>query len=227
MGDELAFPLTPWGRVLTAGASDGVARRRALEQLARLGLRPIQWHVRSRWAKTDQQAFELTQGFLWNLLDGGLPAPAGEPRFRVWLKANLGSYLRSQRTAETPGARTGDLAFVPLNSEPPSWAAAASFDELFACCLLEDAATDLEARLAAADLDAFRAAYVDHPSAPLAELATTLGVDEGALGRSLGRCRAELASLVRVRLRATLASDDDLDGELGLLLERTLEEATG
>jgi len=222
--DELAFPLTAWGRVLTAGASDEAARRRALEQLCRASLRAIQWHVRSRWAKTDTEAHELTQGFLWTLLEGGLAAPADEPRFRSWLKTNLGSYLRSQRRAETPGARAGDLAFVPATSEPPTWAAEASFDELFACCLIEDAAGDLEGRVQGDDLGAFRAAYIEQPGASAAELATTLGIDEGALGRSLARAQAELSTLVRGRLRSTLASDRDLDGELSLILERVLGE---
>src|SRR5262245_56386546 len=65
-GGKRDFPSTCWSKLLHSAGDDPERRRASAELLVRSYWRPIYVYIRSRWAKTNEDAKDLTQDFfLW------------------------------------------------------------------------------------------------------------------------------------------------------------------
>ena len=79
-----------------------------MERLIALYWKPVYWHVRSRWRKSNEDAKELTQEFFTSLLErGALAQVRGEGRFRAFLRACLQHFLLQQHRFEGREKRGG------------------------------------------------------------------------------------------------------------------------
>lgn len=136
-GGDLAFPQTLWSQVLAAGDPGQARHREAIEALAARYWKPIYAFIRFRWAKDNEEAKDLTQAFVASLIERGSLADVGpeKGRFRSFLKAALGNFLRNARRDELRLKRGSGAARVPLDEVEGIAAAgpdpAASAEEAF------------------------------------------------------------------------------------------------
>jgi hypothetical protein len=75
------FPTTRW--TLLGEVRPGVSTRRrkpALEELARTYWKPVHAYIRARWARTDEDALDLTQDFFVWMLQRDIPGRADRRR---------------------------------------------------------------------------------------------------------------------------------------------------
>jgi RNA polymerase sigma-70 factor (ECF subfamily) len=102
------FPVTPWSAIIRAGTYDPAARRQALERLMAGYWRPVYVYIRRKWGRTNEDAKDLTQAFVANMLEKDLFAAADKERgrFRALLRTSLENFLRNQY-AETQAQRRG------------------------------------------------------------------------------------------------------------------------
>lgn len=223
-----SFPATSWTLVIAASCDAGARSREGLERLCRLYWRPVHWHLATRWADQDHDALDLTQAFFAWLIESDLAARDLEGgSFRSFLLASLDKFTKNELRRASTLKAGGAEPFISLDSvagtdlEPPAWSPDASFDELFAAALLEDASKDLAERLEAAgertDGLVFEAWFLASKRLTQGALAAELGLSDAALRSTIERTRRSLRSLLRARLRDTLASDDHLDEEFARL----------
>jgi RNA polymerase sigma-70 factor (ECF subfamily) len=99
------------------GNSD--VRRRAWERLVEQYWKPVYTYVRARWAKSNEDAKDLTQDFFAWMLETDFPARAdsGRGRFRVFVKTALENYLKDDYRARHREKREGSRRIVPIDPE--------------------------------------------------------------------------------------------------------------
>src|SRR5258705_212442 len=116
-GRRRDFPSTCWSRVMDGAAGD---RRTASEELANAYWKPIYAYIRAKWAKTNEDAKDLTQDFfLWMMESGTLSkADPNRGRFRAFVKVALEHYLiaEQRRLAALKGG--GDRRILALDAAP-------------------------------------------------------------------------------------------------------------
>ncbi len=102
------FPVTPWSAIIRAGTYDPKARQVALERLLANYWRPIYVYIRRKWGRSNEDAKDLTQAFVANMIEKDLFAAADKDRgrFRALLRTSLENFLRNQY-AETQAQRRG------------------------------------------------------------------------------------------------------------------------
>lgn len=95
-GAPREFPSTAWSQLVEA-KEDPEARRRVLENLARDYWKPVYAFIRFKWAKSNEDAKDLTQDFFIWLMEGDLVrrADPSRGRFRAFLKVALKNYVVS------------------------------------------------------------------------------------------------------------------------------------
>ncbi|MBI2931265.1 MAG: sigma-70 family RNA polymerase sigma factor [Planctomycetes bacterium] len=117
------FPSTHWSLLLDARTTDVAKRRRVAETLAGSYWKPIYTYIRVRWAKSNEDAKDLTQGFFLWMIESDLLSRADPRRGRLrgLLKSALDHYLSNderrqatlKRGGEQPVLRLGDSFEVP------------------------------------------------------------------------------------------------------------------
>jgi DNA-directed RNA polymerase specialized sigma24 family protein len=75
-GLQRDFPSTLWTQVLQAHGRDEELRRSAWEELARKYWKPVYAYVRAAWARSNEDAKDLTQDFFAWMLKSDLPGRA-------------------------------------------------------------------------------------------------------------------------------------------------------
>jgi RNA polymerase sigma-70 factor (ECF subfamily) len=234
------FATTVWSLVLKAQGPDPAAARAALADLCRAYWYPVYAYVRRRTGSAEQ-AEDLTQGFFAHLLDGDALAAAdpSRGRFRAFLLTCCGNYLANERDRQAAQKRGGGKAPIPLD------AAAADgrylrepadrhtpdrvFAREWALTLLDAALSDLEAEYAAAGNAALyarlRPTLTAAPDAPrYADVATELGMTEGAVKKAAQRLRERYGECLRLRVAGTLDDPDQVDDEIRGLFAALAEE---
>lgn len=93
------------------------ARREAFGQLAAAYWKPVYKYLRLKWRQPDDDAADLTQGFLArafekDFFDGFDPARA---RFRTFLRVCVDRYVMNERQAAQAQRRGGGAALVPID----------------------------------------------------------------------------------------------------------------
>jgi len=227
------FATTHWTVVLTAGQRHTPQSDRALEELCRTYWFPLYAYVRRR-GSNKADAEDLVQAFFARFLAKnyleGLSAERG--RFRAFLLASLKNFLtnewkKSQRLKRGGGDtvlsldwETADTKFQVASTAEPSPDKA--FDREWAVALLarvierlrDECAADGKARLFD-QLKVFLTAgkgAVSH-----ADVARSLGMDEGAVRVAAHRLRKRYRELLRDEIAHTLADPAMVDEEMRAL----------
>jgi RNA polymerase sigma factor (sigma-70 family) len=118
-GASARFPVTRWSAIVAARSDDPAERTRALEAIIAAYWKPVYKYIRIRWAKSNEDAKDLTQEFfarlMWKgFLDGYDPAKA---RLRTFLRVCVDGFLANQAKAAQRMKRGGDAIHISLDFE--------------------------------------------------------------------------------------------------------------
>lgn len=156
-GREGDFPKTKWSLLAGIRRSESPERRSALEDLCRRYWKPIYRYLRIAYAKTNEDAKDLTQAFLLWLVEGeALERYASERgSFRRYLKVLLSGFATDQERAlhrlkRGGGARVLHLADekAPMDVPDPAATPAEDFDRAWAIEVAREAMERVGQRLA-------------------------------------------------------------------------------
>ena len=227
------FATTRWTVVLTAGQRHTPQSDEALGQLCRTYWFPLYAYVRRR-GHTKADAEDSVQAFFARFLAKnyleGLSAERG--RFRAFLLASLKNFLinewkKSQRLKRGGGDtvlsldwETADTKFQVADSTEPSPDKA--FDREWAVTLLATVIERLRAECAAdgkaKQFDQLKIFLTAGKGAvPHADVARSLGMDEGAVRVVVHRLRKRYRELLRDEIAHTLADPAQVDEEMRAL----------
>jgi RNA polymerase sigma factor (sigma-70 family) len=229
-GTIAKFSETCWSVILQAQQPDEEAAHQALNQLCAEYWPPIYAYLRRR-GYSQHQAQDLTQSFFSHLLTRDFLAPVKKDagRFRTFLLACLGNFLRSEWEKEQAWKRGGQHQIISWDAdeaekfmvqEPFVMATPEkAFDRRWAVTLFERALDCLRKDYAQAGSSrTFEVlqVYITGEIAPAgyAELAARLDSSENAVTVALHRLRRRFAELVRGEVARTVARPEDVDDEI-------------
>jgi RNA polymerase sigma factor (sigma-70 family) len=228
-----AFVTTHWSVVLTAGRSDTTRAQDALAKLCQTYWPPLYAYVRRR-GHSPEDAQDLTQEFFARLLERNAIATVSpeKGRFRSFLLASMNHFLtdewdkaRAQKrgagkviSLDTQSAETW-LRQQPVENLTPEKA----FELRWAITLLEQVYRRLEEehrQQGKADLFGTLRTTLAGPgnSAPYAELAARLGMNEGAVKVAVHRLRQRYRALLRETIAETVEGESEVEEELRYLM---------
>ena len=228
-GDPV-FVTTQWSVVLTATRPDTTQAQAALERLCRTYWYPLYAYVRRR-GHSPPDAQDLTQAFFARLLERHWLADADRVRgrFRTFLLTALSRFLSDEWDKARAIKRGGGVSHVPVqvdtaetrygcepadNNTPET-----CFERGWALTLLETVLERLRAEYEREGKSALFAGLNsslvgDRASQPYAELATALGMNEGAVKVAVHRLRKRYRHLLRAEIADTVTGSEDVDDEL-------------
>ncbi len=230
-GGESRFPSTCWTAIRDAADPASTGYRESLERLAAAYWRPVYVHFRRRWAKSNEDAKDLTQEFFAALQEKGFLAKIepGLGRFRAYVKTALDNFARLDHRGRGRLKRGGGRKVIPLDdlrefepstSVPPEQA----FDREWARSVLDGALHEMEGIYRAAGMEkAYRMFLLKHIEAPDDEdlsyeaLAKRFGLKATDVTNRLHRARRKLQTLIFRRVRETVGSDEEADAEIAEL----------
>ena len=227
------FATTRWSVVVTAANAEAITHaQKALAELCQVYWYPLYAYVRRR-GHAPADAEDLTQAFFVRLLGQQMLAAAQRERgkFRSFLLASLNHFLADEwdkAGAQKRGARRivsldAQTAESRYFAEPhDALAPDKLFERQWALRLLEEVLRLLQAEYAAAG----QAALFEHlrfgltgdkSALPYAELATQLGMTEGAVKVAVHRLRQRYRARLREEIAHTVAGPDEVEEELRFL----------
>ena len=224
------FATTRWTVVLEAGrATDTTVARAALEELCQTYWFPLYAYVR-RHGYSSHDAEDRVQGFFARLIRlNSLAALSREKgRFRAFLLAGLKHYLADEwdRTSAAKRDVRRTVSWDALDAEARYAAEPADnltperlYERQWALSLLARVVQRLcgeyEAAGTGALFEAVKGAVTrGAPGVPYAELASRLGVTEGALRVAVHRLRQRYRTLLREEIAHTVEHAEDVEAEL-------------
>jgi RNA polymerase sigma-70 factor (ECF subfamily) len=122
-GSASRLPETVPDLISRAGAESPETRRRALEELCGRYWKPVYCYIRVRWAKSNEDAKDLTQGFFLALVEGDALSGYVSARasFRTFLKLLLKRFLQDEEKAKERLKRGGGVHVFELDGEQVPW----------------------------------------------------------------------------------------------------------
>lgn len=221
------FPVTSWTSVLRAADPHSPEARDHLGRLCNLYWKPVYAHIRRRWAKTNEDAKDLTQTFFaWFMEKGCMErVERGRGRFRNFLKVILDNFLKDQERARKALAKGGGVRIFSIDAgDDPMVLAAASdsrpveFDEVWAATMLDQALKTLRERYASNGQEnhfrAFEKYYLGQAQPTYVQLAEELKITEQEVEKILKHARAALKGIIRAFIQETLEDPSEIDDEL-------------
>lgn len=224
---------THWSVVLAAARNDTTHARAALAKLCQTYWPPLYAYVRRR-GFSPEDAEDLTQGFFAFLLEHQAVSTVSpeKGRFRSFLLASLNHFLADESDKARARKRGGgnvisldtQSAEVWLREQPaPGLTPEQAFERRWAISLLEQVYRRLQEEHRqqgkAALFDALRTTLAGPGnSAPYAELASRLGMNEGAVKVAVHRLRQRYRARLREAIAETVASEAEVKEELLYLL---------
>ena len=219
--------------MLTAGRSDTTHAHDALAKLCQAYWHPLYAYVRRR-GHSPEDAQDLTQSFFAHLLEHNAVATVNpeKGRFRSFLLASLNNFL-SDEWDKARAQKRGAGKIVSLDTESAeTWLSQQpsqnlspekAFELRWAITLLEQVCQRLEEehrQQGKAELfEALRATLAGPGnSAPYADLAPRLGMNEGAVKVAVHRLRQRYRALLRQTIAETVGSEAEVEEELRYLL---------
>lgn len=237
-GERRAFPET-LSELIEGIRHPSLERRRAaLEQLALDYWKPIYAYMRLGWAKSNEDAKDLTQAFFsWLAEKGGLERyQPGRASFRTFLKSVLRHFLQRQETAQGRIKRGGTVRLVSLEGVAPSIEAAlthpqsTSPEEVFDHEWIRELTRQSLERVRRSFVvrgreDMFRAfeeyVLVSKAQRPTYEqLAQRLGMNATDITNHLHAVREEVRNEIRRRLREIAEGENESEEEWHAFLGR-------
>ena len=227
------FATTHWTVVLAAGQRHTPSADAALEELCRTDWFPLYAYVRRRGhAKADAE--DLTQAFFARLLEKNFLANLDSERgkFRAFLLAALKHFLANEWDKAQAQKRGGSAAHLSLDwqTADTKFQVAAqnepspdkAFDREWALALLAKVIERLQQECAAdgkgklfEQLKTFLMA--GGGDSAQAEVAKSLGMEEGAVRVAIHRLRKRYRALLRDEIAHTLSDEAMVDAELRAL----------
>jgi RNA polymerase sigma factor (sigma-70 family) len=232
-GPAQGFPATVWDDLRNAQSASPGSRREALEELCRRYWKPIYRHLRIAWARSNEDAKELTQAFLLWLIQGDALEryEPGRASFRTYLKSLLRHFVQHHDEALHRLKRGGGIDVFSLEDGEGSMAETLedprgtdperAFDRAWREALLSTALKRVRERLSlegTAGLLRLRVfeAYdlvspAERPTHPV--LAERLGIKVTDVQNYLFSVREMLRAEVRAEIARTSADEDTLKDE--------------
>jgi RNA polymerase sigma factor (sigma-70 family) len=233
-----AFVTTRWSVVLAAGRSDTPRAQDALARLCQSYWHPLYAYVRRR-GYSIEDAQDLTQEFFARLLERNAIATVSpeKGRFRSFLLASMNHFLSDawdKARAQKRGAGKvisfdTETAETWLDQRPSeNLTPERAFELRWAITLLEQVYQRLEEehrQQGKAELfDDLRTTLAGPGnSAPYAELAARLGMNEGAVKVAVHRLRQRYRALLRETIAETVESEAEVEEELRYLMRVVAE----
>jgi len=231
---QRAFVTTHWSVVLTAGRTDTPRAHDALAKLCQTYWHPLYAYVRRR-GHSPEDAQDLTQEFFARLLERNAVSTVSpdKGRFRSFLLASLNHFL-SDEWDKARALKRGAGKIVSLDtayaeswlSQQPSekMTPEKAFELRWAITLLEQVYQRLmEEHRQQGKGEMFEALRTTLAgpgnSAPYAELASRLGMNEGAVKVAVHRLRQRYRTLLRETIAETVESDSEVEEELRYLFK--------
>lgn len=223
------FTTTHWTVVLEAARPGAARSNDAFARLYGDYWYPLYAYVRRR-GRSPQEAEDLTQDFFVALLERerlrGLERGGG--RFRSFLLKALQNFLANEWDRATAQKRGGGQVVLPLDevdpesrflADPASAAPEAAYERNWAFTVIQHAMQNLELELQAAGkqklLEQLRPHLQgDRNGRPYAEIATELGLSEGAVKVTVHRLRQRFRELLRAEVARTVSSETEITAEL-------------
>ncbi len=225
-----AFLTTHWTAVMAAGRQFTDQDREALARLCENYWFPLYAYVRRR-GHAAEQAKDLTQGFFSRLLANNWleSADRSKGRFRTFLLTALSRFLGDEWDKSRAQKRGGGLVPIPLQLDT----AETRFGLEPADPVTPEQCFERRWALALLDrvLNRLRSVYEDsgrgehfaalqpclvgsRETQPYSELATRLGMTEGAVKVAVHRLRKEYRETLREEIAQTVSSPAEVDDEL-------------
>ena len=226
------FAATRWTMVLAASqqGQDDAAGALALGELCQCYWQPLYTYV--RWQGFDvQEAQDMTQEFFARLLAKNTLAGVdrSKGKFRSFLLASLKHFLSNERDRAGTIKRGGRQTFVPLDAmstetryrvEPAdNLSPDKAFERQWALTMLDQVLARLRVEFAdvgkAALFEALKPFLTgDGQADSQAEVGERCGMSEGALKVTVHRLRRRYRELLREEIAQTVASPEEIDGEM-------------
>ena len=228
-----AFVTTHWSVVLAAGRTDTTRAEDALANLCQTYWHPLYAYVRRR-GYSPEDAQDLTQGFFARLLEHNAVSTVSpeKGRFRSFLLASMNHFLADEwdkARAQKRGAGKvisfdTETAETWLEQQPSeNLTPERAFELRWAITLLEQVyrrlAEEHRQQGKAELFDALRTTLAGPGnSAPYAELAVRLGMNEGAVKVAVHRLRQRYRALLRETIAETVGNEAEVEEELRYLM---------
>jgi len=224
-GEAAAFPETAGDILSVLNPSD-------LGELCRRYWKPVYAYVRIAWAKSNEDAKDLTQAFFLWLLEGETlqrydPARGG---FRAWLKTLLKRFVGHEERALGRLKRGGDRRFVPLDGDLPAHRPSVDPEEAFEKAWFDElvlgAVDRVRVRLVADGKEIRFRIYQEFTQPPKAErpsykgLAARHGLKESDIENWMFAVREEIRAELRTGLARMTSSAQELEDEWKRLFGR-------
>ncbi len=228
--DKPGFATTHWSLVAAAGDLEGERARGALEDLCSRYWYPLYaWLRRSGDGHDDAQ--DLVQAFLMELIEHRRLALADRERgrFRSFLLASLKNFRANNYRRESSQKRGGGKSHLSIDFSGAADTYSCEpyhdltpdtlYDRKWALQLIERSMQKLEAsareRGRESLFDSVRPVLsgVGNESG-YQEIADQLDMSVGAVKVAVHRWREQLRATIREEIRQTVATDDEVDGEL-------------
>lgn len=238
-GSERDFPSTHWSVIQEAKDRKAPEYLKALNRLCGLYWKPVYAYIRAARGHTNEEAKDLTQEFLLDLVEGDLLARFAPERgnFRSYLRGVLHLFLLERHRASQAAKRGGGRQFVTLSSGETDLVdklidsghdgADDVFEKQWANSVIDLAVDDLRRQLVAEKREDHFRLFERHQLSPPggqppshAELAGEFGVSETDVNNRLAACRRRLRELVSDRVREYVSSAAELQEELARLFRR-------
>ncbi len=113
------FPATRWSAVVATRSADAAERTRALDALLAVYWKPVYKYIRLRWAKSNEDAKDLTQEFFVRLVEKDLLGSYDPARahLRTYLRTCVDGLVLNEHKAARRLKRGGDVSRVSLDFE--------------------------------------------------------------------------------------------------------------
>lgn len=229
------FATTQWSQVLAAREGSDTQARQALASLCETYWYPLYAYVRRQGHDADE-ARDLTQGFFAQLLEKNyledVEPSAG--RFRSFLLTSLRHFLSHQWEKARAQKRGGGSRTVSLDAADAEvrygWEPADRltpeqvFERRWALTLVERALARLRQESVATNTTQRFEVLKTHltgeePHTPYREVATELGLSEGAVKVAVHNLRRKFAQVLRAEIAETVADPAEIDEEMRYLLQ--------
>lgn len=224
-GPPRDFPRTTWGMVVRVRDPRNPECRAGMEQLCQRYWDPICQYARAAWARSDEDARDLTQDFFVWLLEGEVLARYAPElgSFRNFLKGLLRNFGRNAAQAARRLKRGGGRPVLSLQDEsvpePAIAAAEEAFDRAWVEAVTGRAIAKVRAKLEAGpravQWKAFEAYDLAAPDAKptYGAVAAALGIKESDVRNHLFSVREKVRAEIRAELCDTVSSNRDLEDE--------------
>lgn len=228
------FTTTHWSLVLATrnGAGSPTRARRALAELCRTYWYPLYAFVRFR-GHDPEEAQDLTQAFFARLLEteGLATVDPERGRFRSYLLGAMKHFLANAWHRQRTKKRGGEVDFIDLDALDPEarYALApaatddpdAGFDREWAMAILGRALERLQEeseRKGRGELFAELKGSLTGEEPDRQEVATRLGLSDGAVKVAVHRLRRRFRALIRAEVAETVGDPEEIDAEMRYLV---------